>query len=109
MTRDAPGARFTLDMLAGVDEPVRRFLGHAITDGAPLARRVRVSMHGRIKAGTWLPFAAEQDTERGSFVWRARVPGRRFAVLGVTDRYADGAGSMEGRLFGRRRVFAAAD
>lgn len=109
MTRQAPGARFTLDMLAGVDEPVRRFFAHAISEGAPVARRVCLAMHGRIKVGAWLPFAAEQANEHTSFEWRARVPGRRLPVLRVTDRYADGAGSMEGRLFGRRRVFGVAD
>jgi hypothetical protein len=109
MTRQARGARFTLDMVADADEPVRRFFAHAISEGAPLARRVRLSMHGRIKAGAWLPFAAEQDNDRRSFEWRARVPGRQLTVLRVTDRYADGAGSMEGRLFGRRRLFGVAD
>lgn len=104
-----PAPRFTSDLVAGADEPVRRFFTHAIAEGAPLARAVRLSMHGRIKVGTWLPFAAEQESARDAFVWRARVPGRRATVLGVTDRYAAGAGSMEGRLFGRRRVFGVAD
>jgi hypothetical protein len=56
-----------------------------------------------------LPFSAEQENGRDSFDWRARVPGERLPALRVTDRYAAGAGSMEGRLFGRRRVFSAAD
>jgi hypothetical protein len=102
-------ARFTPDMVAGVAEPVRRFFCHAIREGAPLAHRVRLSMRGRIKVGAWLPFTADQENDRASFVWRAQVGVGRLGILRVTDRYADGAGSMEGRLFGRRRVFGAGD
>jgi hypothetical protein len=40
--------------------------------------------------------------------WRARVGFGHLAPLTVVDRFRDGAGSTEGRLFGRARVFSVA-
>jgi hypothetical protein len=89
------------------DEPVRRYLTHALRDGAERATGVRLSMIGRIKAGAWLPFTASQTCDGRSFAWRARVDVGPFTLLTVLDRFADGEGATEGRLFGRRRVFGA--
>jgi hypothetical protein len=97
--------RFTEAALDGLDEPVRRYFGHAIAGGARMHRGVRVRMTGRIKVGVWLPFEADEQCDGTSFEWRARV-GR---LLLVVDRYANGAGSTEGRLFGRRRLFGSHD
>jgi hypothetical protein len=101
--------RFTTDMLAGLDEPVRRFFSHAIGDGAGLRNGVGIVMSGRIKVGLWLPFIAEQMVDGRSFVWRARVGRGPLTPLRVIDRYADAAGSTEGRLFGRFTLFHADD
>jgi hypothetical protein len=86
---------------------VRRYLAHAIRPGAPLTDRVRLAMTGRIKAGPWLPFSAEQTLSARSFVWRASVG--RVTPLRVVDRYAGGAGRTEGRLLGHVRLFGASD
>jgi hypothetical protein len=92
-----------------LDAPVRRYLAQALPgEAARAARGVRLTMRGRIKVGAWLPFTAAQECDGRSFLWRARVGVGRMALLTVVDRYADGAGSMEGRLLGRRRVFTAA-
>jgi Family of unknown function (DUF6544) len=101
--------RFTASLLAGLDEPVRRYLGHSIGDGAELCAGVRLTMAGRIKIGLWLPFSARQQCDGRSFVWRARVGLRPLTALAVVDRLAHGAGSMDGRLFGRLRLFRADD
>jgi hypothetical protein len=98
-----------LDMLAGLDEPVRRYFSHAISDGAALPTGVRLAMSGRIKVGLWLPFTAEQTVDGRSFAWRARVGWGRLTPLRVTDRYADAAGSTEGRLLERVTLFHAKD
>jgi hypothetical protein len=105
----APTRGFTSDMLAGVDEPVRRYFSHAISDGAPLPNGVRMAMSGRIKVGFWLPFTAEQTVDGRSFTWRARVGRGPLKPLSVTDRYADAVGSTEGRLLGRVTMFHAHD
>jgi hypothetical protein len=109
MTSPAPTRRFTSDMLAGLDEPVGRYFSHAISDGAAVPSGVRVAMSGRIKVGLWLPFSAEQTVDGRSFTWRARVGRGPLTPLRVVDRYADAAGSTEGRLLGRVTVFHADD
>jgi hypothetical protein len=101
--------RFTASLLAGLDEPVRRYLGHAIADGAELAGGVRLTMTGRIKVGPWLAFSARQECDGRSFAWRARVGFGPLTALAVVDCFAAGAGSMDGRLFGRLRLFRADD
>jgi hypothetical protein len=106
---DAPLARFDRSLISHLDEPVQRFFTHAIRDGGALGRGVRLSMTGRIKVGTWLPFTAEQTADGRSFAWRARVGWGPITPLHVVDRYADGAGVTEGRLLGRLRLFHAAD
>lgn len=102
-------SRFSPDMLAGVDEPVRRYFSHAIRDGAALPRGVGILMSGRIKVGFWLPFTAEQTVDGRSFTWRARVGRGPLTPLRVIDRYADAAGSTEGRLLGRMTLFHSED
>jgi uncharacterized protein DUF6544 len=99
-------ATFGPAAVAGLDEPVRRFLTHAIGEGAALDQRVRLTMTGRIRVGRWLAFAADQVIGRDSFRWRARVAG---GLLTVTDAFDGDAGAIEARLFGRRRLFAAHD
>ena len=104
-----PARRFTSDMVAGLDEPVRRYFSHAISEGAAPVNGVRMAMSGRIKVGLWLPFTAEQTVDGRSFEWRARVGRGSLTPLRVTDRYADAAGSTEGRLLGRFTLFHAED
>jgi hypothetical protein len=87
-------------------EPVDRYFRHAIGDGADGGRGVRLTMTGRIRVGLWFPFTAIETCDGASFAWRASV-GRGLLV--VTDRFGDGAGSTTGRLFGRARLFHAAD
>jgi len=45
-----PAAPFDPALLAGLDEPLRRYFRHAIRDGAPLPDGVRVTMRGRTRA-----------------------------------------------------------
>jgi uncharacterized protein DUF6544 len=80
-----------------LDEPVRRFLQHAIAEGAALGRGVRLTMTGRIRVGAWLPFSAEQTVDGRSFAWRARVG------WGGSPRCASST-AMRGR--GQHRGFA---
>jgi len=102
-------ARFTTACIDGLDEPVRRYLNHAIREGAPLDGGVRLTMSGRIKAGPWLPFTAEEECDGRSFRWRAQVGWRRLTPLDVLDEFAGGVGASRGRLFRRATLFEAAD
>jgi len=65
--------------------------------------RTRIECDARIRGRTRapsVPRTAEEECDGRSFAWDARV-----GPLHVTDRFADGAGGMRGRLFGRRTVF----
>ena len=90
-------------------EPVRRYLAHAVPSGEAGAPGVRLTMSGRIKVGTWLPFRATQRCDGKSFLWRASVGLGPLRPLVVTDRYVGGEGSMSGKLVGRWALFEQTD
>jgi hypothetical protein len=81
-----------------IDAPVQRYLAHAIAEGAPLSSGALLAMEGRIKVGRWLSCDARQEFHGHAFTWTARAGLGRVRPLRVTDRYAAGAGSTEGRL-----------
>lgn len=89
--------------LDGLPAPARRFLTASLASGVPIPARVRLTMHGTIRLkldGSWLPFTAEQLLAPPvGFVWRARV-GKGPLRFSGSDRYADGAGAMDFRLWG---------
>jgi hypothetical protein len=87
-----------------IDEPVRRYLEHAMPGGAGDGSGVRLEMAGRIRAGAWLPFTAAQECDGRSFCWHARAA---HGLLRVDDRFAAGEGSTEIRLVGKVRVMRA--
>lgn len=96
----AAGARvFRLDALHDTPAPAAAHLTHAIRPGARLPRTVRLTMHGHIKLGVWIPFAAEEtiDSDRG-FEWSARVAGGLFAGR---DELRERVAASRFRLFGR--------
>jgi hypothetical protein len=99
---------FDPSMVAGLPEPARRWLTHAITPGAPLHRAVVLEMEGHIHLGRWLPFRAVQlHAPPDGYVWAARTRLGPLSISGY-DRYADGSGEMRWRLMGRIPVVNAA-
>jgi hypothetical protein len=105
----ASAQRFDAASVADLDEPVRRYLTHAIADGATIPATVRLQMAGRIDVGRWLSFTAQQDFNGHEFSWRARAGWRWLKPVSVVDAYADGAGSTDGKLLGRVRFLHACD
>ncbi len=103
----APIQRFDPRSLAGLDEPVRRYLTHAIAEGSEIRTGVRLRMAGRIDVGRWLSFTAEQEITESAFSWRARAGWGPFKVLRVVDSYAPGVGGTEGKVLGRWRFMHA--
>jgi hypothetical protein len=95
--------------LAGLDEPVQRYLHHALAGGSAAATSLQLAMAGRIKVGRWLAFDALQEMTRDghAFTWTARAGLGPFRPLRVVDQYRPGAGSTEGRLFGQCRFLHA--
>lgn len=98
---------FHPSMVAGLPEPARRWLVHAVAPGTPLWGSVVLTMRGEIRLGAWRPFTARQvlAPPRG-FIWAATA---RFAGLPVTgfDRYSSGSGQMNWRLAGLVPVMTA--
>ena len=86
---------------------VRRYLERTLLEESTAPRHVRLTQVGqlRLKPGSrWLPFTADQQTfvHEVSFFWRARVRLLPLASIVVLDRYVDGHGIGEARLFGVR-------
>lgn len=102
MPPDLPPDRFAGAALADAEEPVRRYLTHALAEGAPIAGATWLAMTGHIRLGAWVPFTAEEECDGRSFRWRARLA---RGALQVVDEFADGRGRMRGRLFGRATLF----
>lgn len=102
----APEA-FDPTAVAGLPDPVRRWLAHAITRGTPLRSSVELRMHGEIRLGAWQPFTAVQRlTPAGGFLWAATARVLRLPVTGF-DRFTRGAGQMRWRLVNAIPVLAA--
>ena len=97
----------TSDGATGLPAPVRRWLAHAVPEGAPLARGVELRMHGTIRLGRWSPFTAVQRLSvTGGFVWAATARPLGLPVRGF-DRWTRGSGEMRWRLFGTVPVITA--
>jgi hypothetical protein len=96
-------------LLAGLDEPVRRYFTHAIGGEAALSRAVKLTMTGKVKADLWLPFRAQEEIDGRSFSWRARVGVGPLTLVRIAESYAHGVGISQGLLFGRRSLFDTAD
>jgi hypothetical protein len=102
----APGS-FTRAAVADLPEPVRRWLTHAVDEGTPLARSVRLRMHGEIFLGRWAGFSADQRLSiDGGFVWAATARPFGLPVRGF-DRWTRGTGEMRWRLLGLLPVASA--
>jgi hypothetical protein len=91
-----PTERFEPALLAGLDEPVRRYFTHALADGARLSRGVRAQLSGAVRVGAWLSFTSVWEGDGRSFSWEATAGPRRFLL--VHDRFADGVGFMDVRI-----------
>ncbi len=84
---------FHRDMTWDLPDPAKRYLRHAIREGAPLRRAARLHVAGSFRLGnTWLPFTGTESlVPPHGFVWRADVgltaSGRRW-VEGQLEDFA---------------------
>lgn len=89
-----PADPFDVAMLAGLPEPARRWLTHAIAPGTPLWRSVELSMHGEIRVGSWHGFTARQVAAPPiGYIWAARTSILGLPVVGY-DRLSAGTAQM---------------
>ncbi len=101
MTPTRDSRRFDPAALEGLDEPVRRYLLHAIQPGAGVPSGMRLRMTGHIDVGRRLAFDADQEFRGHEFRWRARAGFGPFKPLRVVDVYRGGAGGTDGTVFGK--------
>lgn len=98
-----PRGRFDESRLAGLPEPARRYLAHAIEPGAPLHTTVRLRMAGTMRPRPGAPrfaFRAEELLVDGTgFLWDARGHAGPV-VLRVTDHLVAGRGAVHVALCG---------
>ncbi len=98
------GPRFTLERVAGLPEPVRRYLCRAIHRGASLARVGVYRMRGEIRLGPgqpWFPMEAREILAPGvGFLWRPVVHAGHHLTFTGGDYYVAGAGGQRFHLWG---------
>ncbi|MDR7544467.1 MAG: hypothetical protein QN120_09510 [Armatimonadota bacterium] len=97
--RSARRATLTETHLAGLPEPVRRWLRYSRVVGRERPVTVRLRQRGLFRLGPqrgWMPFEAEQyyTTDPPGFVWVARFQMAPAVSIFGRDRYADGVGSI---------------
>jgi len=103
----ASGEPFDPDTAAGLPEPARRWLTHAIAPGTPLWQSVELTMEGEIRLGSWRRFTARQVLAPPSgLIWAARTGVAGLPVTGY-DRYSGATGEMRWRLLGLVPVMSA--
>jgi len=96
----APTEVFTLELVAHLPEPARRWLTHAIPVGTPLSGSVQLSMRGEIRLGVWRRFSARQIIAPGlGYIWAATAWVAGLPVRGF-DRFSGGSGEMRWRMLG---------
>lgn len=95
-------ATYGPEAVAGLPEPVQRYFDHALKPGAPIARRAKLGMRGKLKADDgWKPFKAQEvvDPQLG-YVWEVKLGPWPGLVRGA-DYYVGGVGGQDFRkLFG---------
>lgn len=105
------GEVFSPDMVAGLPEPARRYLLHAIQPGTPLAASAELDMVGTIRlkpADEWLAIrGTEVLAVPHGLIWKASVGHGVLRVTGY-DRYGNGQGRMAWRLWGLIPIVRAA-
>ncbi len=82
---------FAEDMVANLDEPVRRYFLHAIKPGTPLASYIELNMSGSFRLqpdADWLPMQASQIISTSpSFIWQATI-GKGLMKFSGADYYS---------------------
>ena len=97
--QETGGGVIAEEHLAGLPEPVRRYLTYAQVVGKEPIRTVRLKQRGAmpLKEGSkWLPLTAEQyfTTNPPAFLWYGTLHPLPLVSISATDTYANGHGSL---------------
>ncbi len=110
---DASGI-ITHDMLAGLPEPVRRYLTYSQLLGNIAVKNARVMYTGEFRLSAdkpWMQMQAEQfyTVDPPSFEWNAGFKFLGIPLMSACDTYRDGNAHMVGKLANLFTVFDAHD
>lgn len=100
--------------LAGLPEPVQRWLRYSRVIGKPRPSTVRLWQEGEFRMAAdakWMPFEAEEyyTIDPPGFIWIVRVQMAPGVTISGRDRYQQGQGSIDMRLLGLIPVAREAD
>jgi hypothetical protein len=99
----SPNTAFDPRALAGVPQPVARYLQKAIITGHPPVRSATVTQDAEFFInGHWRPLRATQhfSTTPPGFVWDARIEMAPLVPVFVRDAYVDGRAKMQASMYG---------
>ena len=91
--------------LESLPAPVQRYFRHVLTDGQTYINQVTINQSGVLRTSTdknkWLTFSAQHNVypPSKSFEWNARVTLFPALWISIRDRYLDGVGSGQIKLF----------
>jgi len=91
--------------IAGLPEPVQRWLRYAQVVGKPRPSTIRLKMEGEFRLAEdkgWMPFEAEEyyTTDPPGFVWSVSMEMAPLLTITGRDRYVEGTGAIDMRLHG---------
>lgn len=100
----------TSDMLAGLPEPVQRYMTWSGVVGKPWIYTAYIKQSGRFRQGfdkPWMPMTAEQvfTTNPPGMVWNAKFKMYGLPLMRGRDTYKDGQGHMFGKAAGLFTIF----
>lgn len=104
--REGGPAVFRSEALAGLPDPVQRYLRAVLAEGQPVVTGVRIVHRGMFnmsEAGeNWKPFTSDQKvvTDRPGFDWEARIRMAPGVPVFVRDAYAAGEGVLKAAIWG---------
>lgn len=95
----------TAKEIAGLPEPVQRWLRYAQVIGKQRPSMVRLKMEGEFRLGEdkgWIPFEAEEyyTTDPPGFVWSVSMEMAPLLTIRGRDRYVEGTGDIDMRVLG---------
>ena len=100
----------TAEMIAGLPEPVRRYMNWSGVVGRPWIRTAYVKQSGLFRLGLdkpWMPLKAEQifTVDPPGLRWNARFKLYGLPLMSARDTYQNGQGRMFGKLAGLVTLF----
>ncbi len=104
--------KISVEDLAGLPEPVQRYMAFSGVVGTPWIRTVRIKQAGRFRQSPdrpWMPVTAVQTftTDPPGFVWKASFKMFGLPLMSARDSYQAGHGRMFGKLAGLINIFDA--